>query len=121
MGKFIDLTGQRFGKLTVIKKYGIAKNRQSLWKCQCDCGNIKIIMYNNLTTKQTKSCGCLLRENGCPPKHGLSQTRLYRIYKGMINRCYRRQAKDYKNYGQRGIKICDEWLEEKKRWIIKFL
>lgn len=117
MGKFIDLTGQRFGKLVVIEKYGIAKNRQSLWRCKCDCGNMKIVMYNNLTTKQVKSCGCLLKENGCPPKHGLSQTRLYRINRGMINRCYKKQEKDYKNYGGRGIKICSEWLNKENGFI----
>lgn len=114
MGKFIDLTGQRFGRLVVLGKYGTAKNRQSIWKCKCDCGNIKNVIYGSLLSGSTKSCGCLLKENGCPPKHGLSRTRIYRIWNNMKKRCYNENNKDYSNYGGRGIKICNEWLDEKK-------
>lgn len=120
MGKFIDLTGKRFGKLIVLNKSGVAKNRQSIWRCRCDCGNIKNVIYGNLTSGYTRSCGCLLKENGCPPKHNLSQTRIYRIYRGMKNRCYNKKHKDYKRYGARGIKICNEWLKENDKGLLNF-
>ena len=120
MGKFIDLTGQKFNRLTVIRKQGIAKNRQSIWECKCECGNTKNVLYNNLVSGQVKSCGCLLKENGCPPKHNLSRTRIYRIFHNMKDRCYNIADKDYKNYGLRGIKICDEWLEDDNRGLLNF-
>lgn len=121
MGRFIDLTGQKFNKLTVIRKIGVAKNRQSIWLCRCDCGNKKEIVYGELTKKYhpTKSCGCLLKENGCPPRHNLSRTRLYCIYNQILKRCYNKTNKDYKNYGSRGIKVCDEW-NDKENGILNF-
>lgn len=108
---FVNITGKRFGRLVALSKYGTAKNRQTIWKCKCDCGNIKNVIYGSLISGSTKSCGCLLKENGCPPKHGLSRTRIYNIYQGMKRRCYNKKDKDYLNYGSRGIKICDEWLD----------
>lgn len=117
--RIVDLTGQRFGRLTVIER---AENhgRQTYWKCRCDCGNFKEVNGAKLKNGHTKSCGCLqtkrivksnIQRN--PHKtHGMSDTRLYRIYKKMYRRCYRPQTKYYENYGGRGIEICQEWLGE---------
>lgn len=105
MGKLKDLTGQRFGKLTVIEKVDyIGKNTR--WICKCDCGNIVKIQSNNLLTGNTKSCGCLRA------KHGSYKSRLYKIYTSMKYRCSCPTDTGYKNYGGRGIKVCDEWLQD---------
>lgn len=117
--KLIDLTGKKFGRLLVLER---AENRgkQVYWKCRCECGNTKEINGAKLKNGHTKSCGCLAKEKSAyriihasrNVKHGMSDTRLYRIYKKMYRRCYRPQTKWYENYGGRGITICPEWLGE---------
>ena len=188
MSKINDLTGQKFGRLTVIKLHGLDKRHKTLWECKCDCGSEKIVIVSNSNLRHWKlpSCGCWAKEIeienkkkerigktyneltiidyaytkddgtywkcrcscgkeiitqysrlpsgqikscGCssykersqkirngeikPPnlKHGDSNSRLYRIYQGMKERCYNKNVKDYKHYGARGIKICEEWLD----------
>lgn len=113
-----DLTGMRFAKLVVLKKGEpyITKNNEhhTTWVCQCDCGNIKTIRANGLLTKHTLSCGCLRTENRIKAikKHGMSKTRIYGIYLGMIDRCYDSvHCGSYHYYGGRGISICEEWDE----------
>lgn len=94
------------------------------WMCRCDCG--KIISIDQGRIGIQKSCGCIKSkvaiENGkkCTT-HGDTNTRLYRIWGGMRRRCYEEQNKDYKNYGERGIVVCDEWLEyfNFKEWAIQ--
>ena len=113
MGKFIDLTGKRFGKLTVIKRVENNSRKEARWLCKCDCGGENVATSGHLNSGHTKSCGCLLKENsGRNSKHGLSQTRLYKTYTHMKERCYIKNNKDYKNYGAKGIKICEEWLDK---------
>ena len=116
--KVKDLTGQRFGRLTVIKHTGSDKWRNSTWLCKCDCGNEVIISGRCLHNGTTKSCGCLYHKNEklIPPKdkmkrprHGLSHTRLMTIYRSMKTRCYNENHKRYHCYGGRGIIVCDEW------------
>lgn len=111
MSKFIDLTGKRFTRLTVIKYDGVASNNQSMWICKCDCGNTSKVMYGNLTNGSTKSCGCLRKEKKIKnrPKE---YSRLSTIFYGIKKRCYNPNSPAYKNYGGRGIKICDEWLQK---------
>lgn len=116
MGKFQDLTGQRFGRLTVLGFAG-RKKPQILWECQCDCGNKKIVTGNALRTNGTRSCGCLADESrkNVAPKvttHGDSKTRLYRIHSAMKQRCYNPNRERYKDYGGKHITICKEWLEK---------
>lgn len=114
MRKFIDLTGQKFSRLTVLENIGKAKNGQSMWLCKCDCGNITKVMYCNLTRESVKSCGCLRKENYSKHfiKHHKSQTRLYTTFCKMKSRCYNKNDPAYKNYGGREIKICEEWLND---------
>lgn len=103
-----DLSGLKFGKLTVLKFINKDKNYHCKWLCQCDCGNQKEILDTHLITGKIKSCGCLNKEK--ITKHGQSHSKLYYIYYAMKQRCYKKNAKNYKNYGGRGIKICNEWL-----------
>lgn len=111
MVRFKDLTGQRFGKWTVISR---AENRchHTYWLCRCDCGTEKAVNQCNLVKGVTTSCGCYNKEKANRKTHGLSKHRLYRIYQNMKNRCYRKNDKYYSIYGGRGIKICDEWLND---------
>lgn len=105
MPKLKDLRGKKFGKLIVLNEKPIRKNNQTLWKCRCSCGNEKYIYANNLNSGMTKSCGCLLKKSNKASK------RLVQIFSDMKQRCYNKRNKAYKNYGNRGITICKEWLE----------
>lgn len=111
----MNLLGQVFGKLTVtssadprVRKDGRKSTR---WKCLCACGSNKEIVVegSNLTTGHTKSCGCLRKEH--KTTHGLSSHPLYGVGMKMKDRCYNPQHMSYENYGGRGIKVCDRWLE----------
>ena len=111
MGKFEDLTGQRFGRWTVIKQAERNKQQQICWLCKCDCGNESSVTTSSLKSGNSKSCGCLKTEKTIQRSitHGLKNTRLYYIWKGMKERCYNQNRKKYLDYGGRGIKVCDEW------------
>jgi hypothetical protein len=110
MCKLIDLTGKRFGKLTVIKKVKshVAPNghASTMWECKCDCGNIINVCSYDLRSGHSKSCGCLQFI------HGLSKSHLYGTLNRMYSRCYDQSNRDYKYYGIRGIKLCDEWNKD---------
>lgn len=113
--KLIDLTNQKYNKLTVLERvYPEDKSKKhTYWKCKCDCGNYTITSSNHLKTGHTKSCGCSHNnkgKNNPSYKHGKRNTRLFRIWASMKNRCLNKNNPKYKNYGGRGIKICDEWL-----------
>ena len=117
MSRCIDLTGERFGILTVKERSGTSVHNAALWLCKCDCGNEIIVTSNNLRTGHTKSCGCVrrkktsewLKQNNY--KHGGSRTRLYRVWWGMKARTENQSNSHYKYYGARGIKVCDEWQD----------
>lgn len=123
----MDLTGQRYGRLVVIKEAEPyfpstypKKPRCRQWLCKCDCGNKKVIMQTSLRTGNTKSCGCGCEENrkrilmkpGATRCKFPSEKRLRGILGNMKMRCYNPNTKYYENYGGRGIKICDEWLSK---------
>lgn len=114
MGKIVDLTGQTFGRLKVIKYAGRAKNRKALWECECSCSNHThvIVQGANLRNGNTKSCGCLGKENFNRYKHGYRHTRLYGVWCAMKSRCFNQNNKNYHNYGGRGITVCDEWSND---------
>lgn len=111
MGKLIDLTGQRFGRLLVLKRHGANDgNGKPMWLCKCNCGAEIAVSGWSLKSGNTKSCGCLKLEHPSRLSHGAWGTRLYRIYKNMKRRCSDVNAPEYKHYGGRGITVCDEWM-----------
>lgn len=112
-----DIIGQKFGKLTVLnfdhKKQVFTKNNikngyKYFYLCLCECGNKIIVPRHHLLFKHTKSCGCITNI------HNLSNSRIFKIYNGIKQRCYNSNAHKYKVYGSRGIKVCDEWLNDFK-------
>lgn len=114
MRRFNNILGERYGRLVVIKQAGKDKHGGYLWLCKCDCGNERVILANSLLCGKTQSCGCYSREvvGKCNITHGKSGTRLYRLWRSMITRCECTVSKCYKNYGGRGIKVCDEWRND---------
>lgn len=114
MGKFIDMTGERFYNVTVVKRSGHTKSNSIRWECKCDCGKVFYETRTNLLSGNVKSCGCLAtkRAKMLNYKHGEShKTRLYRIWLNMNNRCNNKRDQNYENYGGRGITVCDEWRQ----------
>lgn len=109
-----DITGQRFGRLVALKHVGFASNNVALWKCKCDCGKMIVARECNLHNGITKSCGCLQVEKTkkVNSKHCKAHTRLYNIWSKMKERCYNPTRKAYKNYGKKGVSVCDEWLND---------
>ena len=107
--RFIDLTGQRFGRLVVIERVENAKDKHPQWLCKCDCGTIKVIKGKHLRNGDIVSCGCYAKEQRLlsTTKHGFAHTKLNYKYDGMISRCYNPKDKYYANYGARGIKVCE--------------
>ncbi len=107
-GRTPDLSNMNFGRLTVVSFAGRIGGRAA-WLCSCTCGNSKIVRAEQLLNGATASCGCL-RKEGPHTTHGLSHTRICRIWKNMNTRCYNSNSPNYVRYGGRGISICDEWL-----------
>ena len=111
MGNFKDLTGQRFGRLIVIKRVENDKLGKAQWLCQCDCGNKKEVSTQSLKSGKVQSCGCLHKEMliNRLTTHGKTKTRIYRIWSRMKASCSNPNVIGYKNYGGRGITVCCEW------------
>lgn len=121
--KIVIIPGQRFGKLIVIgyshSKTHIGKNNRKraydYYLCQCDCGNTKIVLRDRLISKiPPKSCGCISKEflRSFNLSHGKSNTRLFRIWAHIKDRCFNENNDAYKNYGGRGISMCLEWKND---------
>jgi hypothetical protein len=107
MTQRIDLTGQVFGRLTVINYIGSTR-----WKCVCSCGKEVTPLGQELRKGKVQSCGCYRKEvTGAKRRtHSASRSRTYRIWAGMKARCNIKSASGYKNWGGRGIKVCERWL-----------
>ena len=105
MPKLIDLTGQRFGRLVVIRR-----DHGKFWECLCDCGNIHVVNRDHLGI-DTNSCGCLKKEmlRAKRFRHGEARTRLHRIWCSMNERCNNPNTDERHIYYDRGIRVCDEW------------
>ena len=116
----INLIGRRFGRLVVLDEdepYRSSNGKpRRRFICRCDCGNITHVVMCELISGKTKSCGCLSRDNiiNRSYRHGLSDDPLYCIWIRMKERCYSPSCRDFKYYGGRGIKICQEWLDDPK-------
>lgn len=116
MGKFIDLTGLVFERLTVLEPC-YNKNGRIAWLCSCTCNTKIIIRGNHLTSGSTKSCGCLRKQgNYSRHRHTINKvmSKTYAVWHGMIQRCCDPCASNYKNYGGRNppITVCDRWLSK---------
>ena len=113
-----NLMSQKFGKLTVIEKADNNKQGKQMWVCKCDCGKIKVkpVTTNDLKSGKVKSCGCLYLESnkGRRLSHGLTHSRIYNIWQGLLSRCYYSKNVAFKNYGGRGITVCEEWRNDFK-------
>lgn len=119
MGKKLDITGLRFGRLIAIKKNGFHQSpsrKHILWECKCDCGNVITTKLNTLRNGNVKSCGCLHKE-GNNKTHNQSKTREYNIWGSIKQRCLNKNHSDYINYGGRGITICNEWIDSFETFI----
>jgi hypothetical protein len=108
-----NLIGKKFERLTVVAEAGRSKAGKVLWLCVCECGGEATTTTGALNSGNTLSCGCLQRErtSEAATTHGQSRTRLYRVWKGMIKRCYKQSESNYPRYGGRGIAVCREWRE----------
>ena len=121
--RLVDLTGKKFGRLTVIRRAN-CNNKHACWECRCSCGNPNTVVVSSdfLKSGHTKSCGCIHRE--CARQVGLSNTkwnplekRILNHFDSMYKRCYNKNAPEYRNYGARGIYICNEWMEDRCRFV----
>lgn len=110
MSSLKDLTGQRFGRRTVIGRAGSDRRGCATWLCLCDCGNESVVTGAELRKNRSGSCGCMRKER--LTIHGKKKTRLYKVWEGIKTRCYNPSHKAYERYGGRGITVCDEWLHD---------
>jgi hypothetical protein len=112
MGKPLrDLSGQTFGKLSVVSRAESDKHGNARWLCRCECGNEKAVAAPQLVKGKTKSCGC---SQGKKPQsaYGVRRgTRLYNAWKNMRRRCFEQSNKAFRNYGARGITVCERWAD----------
>lgn len=118
---FMDLTGEKFGKLTVLKKHDVL-NGKTRWMCQCDCGGTSISTTCNLKNGTARSCGCIRNERISKLNliHGETDSILYKKWKGMISRC-KPNSIEAKHYYDKGIRVCNEWKNylEFKKWALE--
>ena len=117
MSKFIDLTGQVLGRLTVIGLSHKDKHGRWRWDCKCECGSSCIISGDSLRKKDgpTRSCGCLRIDS--ITTHGCSRKDISNIYYGIMHRCGNPESKDYPRYGGRGIVVCEEWKKDIRSFV----
>jgi hypothetical protein len=114
MPKILDLTGQTFGRLTVIEQNGVLRKARA-WRCRCECGNEVTVPNPYLRTGDTKSCGCLQRDRYAAGSlaHGHNcnnkPSPTYNTWRAMKNRCLSPTHAYYKNYGGRGVSVCERW------------
>lgn len=108
MPKALNLTGQKYGRLTVIEKQPVRdKYKKVVWKCVCDCGAVVMVNTKNIRTGNTTSCGCYHRD--LITKHGMRNTSVYRTWSSMRTRCLNPNTPAFSHYGARGITIDKAW------------
>ena len=122
-GRFAeDRTGQKFGELTIVGRaenqiytdlHG-RKHSRAMWICECSCGGTTTVRTDHLLSGRVVSCGCIGKKNSAAAKvrHGQTGTRLYMVWHDMKMRCYNRNVRSFKDYGAKGVRVCDEWLHD---------
>lgn len=119
MGKFIDMSGQVFGRLRVLEVFDKDSSSKLRWKCMCDCGNSAIVLGISLRKGSTRSCGCITKER--VSLHGLSKTAEYSSWYACIARCYNPKTDYYHIYGGDGVTVCARWTEPDGKGFVNFL
>lgn len=112
MGVFTDISGQKFNRLLVLRQLG-KRGKILLWECLCDCGKKTIVAPHPLKTNKVKSCGCLRKEQNPTLRlsHGMARkTPEYNAWCHIKSRCYNEKTPQFKDYGGRGITVCERWL-----------
>ena len=113
MPVYLNITGQRFGRLVALRDVGRRSGGRVMWSCRCDCGNEAVVASGELRYGDTKSCGCLKKENHNRRTHsmswGSSRTPEYVTWLLMRNRCSNSNDARFKHYGGRGIRVCERW------------
>lgn len=113
---FDDITGKKFGRLTVVRflQPEEREDYRRQWLCRCECGNEVQVNSSKLRNGHTMSCGCVNAEKigNLNKKYEHTSRRLYTVYKGMLSRCYDKKHREYHNYGKRGIVVCQEWRDD---------
>lgn len=118
MGKLLDLTGQKYNRLTVIERapdfFDKNGKRKTKWLCKCDCGKHVSVATHDLRSGHTSSCGCYQRErtSEAGKKHGLKHTAIYKKWLAIKDRCFNSRNKRFHCYGGRGITVCEEWKND---------
>ena len=114
MSRVKNLTGKKFCRLLVVSRAENTIDGRAKWNCKCDCGTSIIARGSNLMNGHTQSCGCLKKERTIETSviHGKSHTKIHNLWKNMKQRCSNPDNHKYKNYGGRGIKVCDEWNKD---------
>lgn len=107
MSRLINIEGLRFGRLTVLTRAQDA--REAMWLCRCECGAETVAQGSGLRSGKRVSCGCT--KGDARATHRLSADPIYKVWSGMMSRCYDSRAAGFKNYGGRGISVCDAWRE----------
>ena len=110
-GNYIDISGMRFGRLVALERKDAAKATQAMWLCQCDCGKQVTVRGQALRIGKTQSCGCMAVER---KQQSTYKTKLYQEWVTLKSICNNPNNQRYKNYGGRGIRVCDEWLHDFK-------
>lgn len=119
----LDLTGQSFGRFTVIEEcehYVSPKGvKHRAWLCKCDCGNYSKVTTQSLKSGNSKSCGCYGKDRLVDRNfvHGKSKTKVFSIWASMLDRCYNENNKSYPDYGGRGIRVCERWRQDEKGFV----
>lgn len=108
----INIAGQTFGRLTALYYTRKSRHGNRIWLCNCTCGTAVEVVAASLKKGETKSCGCLQKDTASKTftKHGMSSSPEYKSWNAMKGRCYDSNHPKYKNYGGRGIIICERWL-----------
>ena len=123
MPKRIDITGQKFGRLTAIRYDHTNAEKKAVWECLCDCGKTHFVKAKDLRSGNTKSCGCAKVERASQMKYkdGRCSERLHGVWQTMIKRCHKPSSNMYRYYGARGITVCEPWHEYAnfKEWAYK--
>lgn len=121
MTKDSEMIGKKFGRLTIVARAGSEKHNgfsRKLWECVCECGNHIVLHTKKLTSGNTRSCGCLLKEYNTSKKPDPQEKRIRRhiqnVWSKIKERCYNPKSNNYRAYGARGIRVCEEWLHDSK-------